>query len=166
MRSRLSRTAVSGMPTVTKSRADPAGYMSTSTSIGCASMPYTAALRVRKSGIEAFQHGPRRPGKRRTFTATRPHPPVGGVHPPSGGASFEPLSFARVLVYKHSRGVLFVRFLRKTKSRRRGTALFLIEFGRAAREEISHGFCTVPFTVQTPENMGEKTACEWGLNPI
>ena len=38
MRSRLSRTAVSGIPTVTKSRAEPL-YMSTSTSITCASMP-------------------------------------------------------------------------------------------------------------------------------
>ena len=33
MRSRLSRTAVSGMPTMTKSRAEPDEYMSTSTSI-------------------------------------------------------------------------------------------------------------------------------------
>jgi hypothetical protein len=33
MRSRLSRTAVSGMPTMTKSRAEPDAYMSTSTSI-------------------------------------------------------------------------------------------------------------------------------------
>jgi hypothetical protein len=39
MRSRLSRTAVSGMPTMTKSRAEPDAYISTSTSIKCASMP-------------------------------------------------------------------------------------------------------------------------------
>jgi len=39
MRSRLSRTAVSGMPTVTKSRAVPEGYMSTSTSMRWASTP-------------------------------------------------------------------------------------------------------------------------------
>ena len=39
IRSRLSRTAASGMPTVTKSRFVPAGYISTSTSITCASMP-------------------------------------------------------------------------------------------------------------------------------
>ncbi|HZU27828.1 MAG TPA: hypothetical protein VFA04_20015, partial [Bryobacteraceae bacterium] len=52
MRSRLSRTAVSGMPTVMKSREFPPGYMSTSTSIRCASMPNSAALRVRNRAIE------------------------------------------------------------------------------------------------------------------
>src|SRR5271165_1558100 len=51
MRSRLSRTAVSGIPTVMKSRALPPGYMSTSTSIRWASMPKTAALRVRKRAM-------------------------------------------------------------------------------------------------------------------
>src|SRR5260370_1642219 len=51
MRSRLSRTATSGMPTVMKSRPEPA-YMSTSTSIKWASMPYTAAVRVRESAIK------------------------------------------------------------------------------------------------------------------
>ena len=50
MRSRLSRTAVSGMPTRTKSLAMPVRYMSTSTSIGWASMPKTAALRVLNKG--------------------------------------------------------------------------------------------------------------------
>ncbi len=39
MRSRLSRTAVSGIPTVMKSRCRAPGYMSTSTSTMCASMP-------------------------------------------------------------------------------------------------------------------------------
>ena len=56
MRSRLSRTAVSGMPTMMKSRAEPDAYMSTSTSIRCASMPYTAALRVLNSAIEGLDH--------------------------------------------------------------------------------------------------------------
>ena len=51
IRSRLSRTAVSGIPTVMKSRAFPPGYMSTSTSIRCASMPKTAALRVLNRAI-------------------------------------------------------------------------------------------------------------------
>ncbi len=52
IRSLLSRTAVSGIPTVIKSREFP-GYMSTSTSIICASMPKTAALRVRNRAIFA-----------------------------------------------------------------------------------------------------------------
>src|SRR5271156_2190733 len=51
IRSRLSRTAVSGMPTVMKSRALPPGYISTSTSMRCASIPKTAALRVRNRAI-------------------------------------------------------------------------------------------------------------------
>ena len=51
MRSRLSRTAISGIPTVMKSREAP-GYMSTSTSIKWAWMPYTAAERVRDSAIK------------------------------------------------------------------------------------------------------------------
>src|SRR5690242_7777804 len=57
IRSRLSRTATSGMPTMTKSRAEPDEYMSTSTSITWASMPYTAALRVLNSaiGVKALQ---------------------------------------------------------------------------------------------------------------
>jgi hypothetical protein len=54
IRSRLSRTAVSGIPTVTKSRLLPEAYMSTSTSMRWASIPYTAALRVRKSAITAI----------------------------------------------------------------------------------------------------------------
>ena len=50
IRSRLSRTAVSGIPTVMKSRFWP-GYMSTSTSIRCASIPKIAAEGVRKRAI-------------------------------------------------------------------------------------------------------------------
>ena len=50
IRSRLSRTAVSGIPTVMKSRFWP-GYISTSTSIRCASIPKIAAERVRNRAI-------------------------------------------------------------------------------------------------------------------
>ncbi len=50
IRSRLSRTAVSGIPTIMNSRFE-LGYMSTSTSIRCASIPKIAAERVRKRAI-------------------------------------------------------------------------------------------------------------------
>ena len=50
IRSRLSRTAVSGIPTVMKLPLVP-GYMSTSTSTRYASIPYTAADRVRKGPL-------------------------------------------------------------------------------------------------------------------
>jgi len=39
MRSRLSRTATSGIPTMRESRGEPEEYMSTSTSMRWASMP-------------------------------------------------------------------------------------------------------------------------------
>ncbi len=50
IRSRLSRTAVSGIPTVMKLPLVP-GYISTSTSTRYASMPYTAADRVRNRAM-------------------------------------------------------------------------------------------------------------------
>jgi hypothetical protein len=50
IRSRLSRTAVSGIPTMMKSRFE-LGYISTSASIKCASIPKIAAERVRKRDI-------------------------------------------------------------------------------------------------------------------
>jgi hypothetical protein len=56
--------------------------------------------------------------------------------------------------------------LRKTKRARLPSALFLMKFGGAGREENAQGFCTVPFTAQTAESVRVIFACEWGPGPI